>query len=213
MFRPSLIAIVAASVFSTAAFASGGVSKPANKSLDGVFESHQQSNVELISHEESSHHALVGELLQGGKFDSLKQYIDMKSVYSSFLKDTAGVVGQIDAIDSLLGGSASSTLDVKYHTGQALVSMLSFQFKAQLELYKEDPENFVRLLSSRVKVYPIAGCTYASVEEVEVSCAGEQFPDVWHTKIINGKPVIYKVDLAAMQDATYLIDGILKKTY
>ena len=91
--------------------------------------------------------------------------------------------------------------------------MLSFQFKAQLELYKEDPENFVRLLSSRVKVYPIAGCTYASVEEVEVSCAGEQFPDVWHTKIINGKPVIYKVDLAAMQDATYLIDGILKKTY
>ncbi|CAH7164882.1 hypothetical protein [Vibrio alginolyticus] len=213
MFRPSLIAIVAASVFSTAAFASGGVSKLANKSLDGVFESHQQSNVELISHEESSHHALVGELLQGGKFDSLKQYIDMKSVYSSFLKDTAGVVGQIDALDSLLGGSASSTLDVKYHTGQALVSMLSFQFKAQLELYKEDPENFVRLLSSRVKVYPIAGCTYASVEEVEVSCAGEQFPDVWHTKIINGKPVIYKVDLAAMQDATYLIDGILKKTY
>jgi len=213
MFRPSLIAIVAASVFSTAAFASGGVSKLANKSLDGVFESHQQSNVELISHEESSHHALVGELLQGGKFDSLKQYIDMKSVYSSFLKDTAGVVGQIDALDSLLGGSASSTLDVKYHTGQALVSMLSFQFKAQLELYKEDPENFVRLLSSRVKVYPIAGCTYTSVEEVKVSCAGEQFPDVWHTKIINGKPVIYKVDLAAIQDATYLIDGILKKTY
>ncbi|ELP6119198.1 TPA: hypothetical protein I7730_14675 [Vibrio vulnificus] len=212
MFRSSLVAVVAASIFSSAAIASSDVSKIATKSLDGLFESHQQSEFEAVEQIESPKTVMLGDLLQRGDYEALKQHIDIENVYKGFLEDSAAVVGQIDALDSLLGGSASSTLDVKYHTGQALVAMLSFQFKAQVELYKDDPDNFVRLLSSRVKVYPITGCSYLSGDAIEMSCPGEQHSDVWHTKSVNGKTVVYRVELSAIKDAAGLIDGILKKT-